>query len=53
MDNNFDLMEINKEAQGGTEIFMRFLYDGRIPRELLENVQILPGHVGELKDDKM
>jgi UDP-glucose:(glucosyl)LPS alpha-1,2-glucosyltransferase len=53
MDNNYDLMECNEKANGGTEIFMRFLYSGVIPRELLENVQIIPGHIKELKEDKI
>lgn len=53
MDNNYDLMEVNKDAHGGTEIFMEFLYSGVIPRELLENVQIIPGRVTTLKEDKI
>lgn len=53
MENNYDLMEINPNANGGTEIFMRFLYSGVIPRALLENVQIIPGRIGELKEDKI
>lgn len=53
MDNNYDLMTINANANGGTEIFMRFLYSGVIPRELLENVQIFPGSVGDMKEDKI
>ena len=43
---NFDLMETNEisnsNAAGGTELYMRFLYNGNIPRHLLENVQIVP-----------
>jgi UDP-glucose:(glucosyl)LPS alpha-1,2-glucosyltransferase len=53
MNNNFDLMEINPNANGGTELFMRFLYSGVIPRALLENVQIIPGRITELKEDKI
>ena len=52
-DNNYDLMQINDKANGGTELFMRFLYSGIIPRSLLENVQILPGRFSELKEDKI
>ena len=41
MQNNFDLMETNEisnsNAAGGTEMYMRFVYSGDIPRHLLEN----------------
>jgi UDP-glucose:(glucosyl)LPS alpha-1,2-glucosyltransferase len=56
MADNYDLMEvneINKNANGGTELFMRFLYSGIIPRELLENVQIIPGRITDLKEGKI
>jgi len=53
MADNYDLMEVNKDAHGGTELFMHFLYSGIIPRELLENVQIMPGRITELKEDKI
>jgi UDP-glucose:(glucosyl)LPS alpha-1,2-glucosyltransferase len=53
MTDNFDLMEVNRDAMGGTELFMRFLYSGIIPRELLENVQIIPGRITDLKEDKI
>jgi UDP-glucose:(glucosyl)LPS alpha-1,2-glucosyltransferase len=44
MTDNFDLMEMNelsKNSMGGTERMQRFLYDGRIPRDLLSNFQIV------------
>ena len=54
---NFDLMETNEisnsNAQGGTEMYMRFLYSGHIPRHLLENVQIIPSRLRTLKEDKI
>lgn len=54
---NFDLMETNEisnsNAAGGTEMYMRFLYDGHIPRHLLENVQIVPSRLRQLKEDKI
>ena len=55
--NNFDLMETNEisnsNAQGGTEMYMRFLYSGGIPRHLLKNVQIVPSRLRTLKEDKI
>jgi UDP-glucose:(glucosyl)LPS alpha-1,2-glucosyltransferase len=54
--NNFDLMESNEissKAMGGTEMYMRFLYDGTVPRHLLENVQIIPSRLSALKEDKI
>ena len=56
MENNFDLMESNEisnVAMGGTEMYMRFLYSGNIPRRLLENVQIIPSRLRTLKEDKI
>lgn len=59
MDNmdNFDLMmvpENAKNANGGTELMTRRLYDGSIPRELLEQCQIIPTRmVGELDPTKI
>lgn len=54
---NFDLMETNEisnsNANGGTEMYMRFLYNGNIPRRLLENVQIIPSRLRTLKEDKI
>ena len=53
---NFDLIEKNDlstTAMGGIELFMRYLYSGKIPRELLQQVQIIPGRVRELKQDKI
>ena len=42
-----------KDAMGGTELMMRALYDGRIARELLQEYQIIPGRITELKPDKL
>src|SRR5271154_2023247 len=56
MTDNHDMIERNdagKKSQGGTELFMNFLYDGVLPRELLEHFQIIPGRVRELKEDKI
>ena len=56
MTNNWDLIEKNemgKNANGGTEMFMRFIYDGTIERNLLENVQIIPGRIRELDPNKI
>ena len=56
MNNNWDLIEKNdagKNAMGGTELFMRFLYDDVIPRTLLEQTQIIPGRVRTLNKDKI
>lgn len=57
MENNFDLMETNEisnaNASGGTEMYMRFLYSGNIPRHLLENVQIIPSRLRTMKEDKI
>lgn len=53
---NYDLIENNevgKNAMGGTEMYMRFVYNGVVPRHLLENVQIIPSRLRELKDDKI
>ena len=55
-DNNWDLMENNEvgaKAAGGTERYMSFIYNGGIPRELLENVQIIPSRLRDLKEDKI
>jgi glycosyltransferase involved in cell wall biosynthesis len=53
---NFDLMESNEissKAMGGTEMYMRFVYSGKVPRHLLENVQIIPSRLRDLKEDKI
>lgn len=53
--NNFDLMERNelsKNSKGGTELLQERLYDGSIPRELLENVQIIFSRTRELQPNK-
>src|SRR5580693_2080595 len=55
MQNNYDLMEVTdiaKNSRGGTETAMERLYDGQVPRELLEQFQIIPTRVRELKMDK-
>lgn len=55
MNNNYDLIEITentKNAMGGTELLMHRIYDGKIPRSLLEKVQIIPSRVRELSGDK-
>jgi hypothetical protein len=55
MTNNFDLMEvpdIARGAQGGTESAMQRLYDGRVPRALLQEFQIIPTRVERLRQDK-
>jgi glycosyltransferase involved in cell wall biosynthesis len=55
MTDNYDLIEINdksKNSSGGTELMLRRIYDGSIPRELLEQCQIVPTRVRELKPDK-
>ena len=54
-ESNFDLMESNelsKSSRGGTELQMRRLYDGSVPRELLSQFQIIPSRVRELDPDK-
>jgi UDP-glucose:(glucosyl)LPS alpha-1,2-glucosyltransferase len=54
-ENNLDLMELTKGAEnalGGTELAMRRIFDGKIPRGLLEQFQIIPTRVRDLKEDK-
>jgi len=54
-ENNHDLIENNelsKNANGGTELMLRKIYDGFIPRETLEQFQIIPSRVRDLKEDK-
>lgn len=55
--NNWDLIETNefaKNANGGTELFMRMLYNGKtIPREFLLHTQIIPSRVRDLKNHKI
>lgn len=54
--NNWDLIENNelsKNALGGTELILRDIYDGTIPRNLLQEFQIIPSRVRELKEDKI
>jgi UDP-glucose:(glucosyl)LPS alpha-1,2-glucosyltransferase len=53
--NNHDLIENNElsaNASGGTELMMRRIYDGFIPRELLQQFQIIPSRVRDLQEDK-
>ena len=55
IENNWDLIENNelsKNANGGTELMLRRIYDGYIPRETLEKFQIIPSRVRELREDK-
>ena len=55
MTNNFDLMEvpdIARGAQGSTESTMQRLYDGRVPRALLQEFQIIPTRMERLREDK-
>jgi hypothetical protein len=55
MTNNFDLMEvpdIARGAQDGTESAMQRLYDGRVPRALLQEFQIIPTRMERLREDK-
>jgi len=50
---NTDLMithEMAKNSSGGSEYMHRKLYDGRIPRELLENFQIQSSRVSQAPD---
>jgi glycosyltransferase involved in cell wall biosynthesis len=52
---NHDLMErneINKNSKGGTELIQERLYDGKVPRELLKDVQIVFSRARELDDSK-
>jgi glycosyltransferase involved in cell wall biosynthesis len=57
MNNNWDLIEKNeasKNANGGTELFMRHLYDGNtIPREMLLQTQIIPSRIRTLDEEKI
>ncbi len=41
-----------RSSRGGTETAMERLYDGRVPRRLLEEFQIIPSRVRTLKPDK-
>jgi UDP-glucose:(glucosyl)LPS alpha-1,2-glucosyltransferase len=50
-ENNYDLIEVNELSQnskGGTELQLKRIYDGKIPRELLEQFQIIPSRVREV-----
>lgn len=56
MSNNYDLLEKNEvsvNANGGTELMLRSIYDGTIPRDLLEQFQIIPSRPRALKEDKI
>ena len=56
MTDNYDLLEINelnKNAMGGSEIMLRRIYDGKVPRELLEKFQIISSRVRELDPTKV
>jgi len=52
---NFDLMErneTNKNSKGGTELLQERLYDGSVPRELLEQFQIVCSRLRVLDETK-
>jgi UDP-glucose:(glucosyl)LPS alpha-1,2-glucosyltransferase len=52
---NHDLIErneLNKNSKGGTELLQERLYDGTVPRELLEQFQIVFSRVRDLDPDK-
>ena len=54
--NNYDLLEKNEvsmTANGGTELMLRSIYNGTIDRSLLENFQIIPSRVRDIKNDKI
>lgn len=54
-DTNYDLIPTTKEstnAMGGTELMLRRIYGGDVPRALLEKVQIHPSRVGEQQEGK-
>jgi UDP-glucose:(glucosyl)LPS alpha-1,2-glucosyltransferase len=56
MTDNYDLIENNEvgaKAMGGTEMYMRFIYDGTVDRKLLENVQIIPSRFRKLEPEKI
>lgn len=53
---NYDLLETNEvsaNANGGTELMLRSIYNGTIPRDLLEQFQIIPSRPRALKEDKI
>lgn len=53
--NNWDMIEhneVSQKANGGTELALRRIYDGFISRNVLENFQIIPSRVRDLKNDK-
>ena len=47
-----EINELNKKAHGGTELLMERLHNA-FPSELLDNFQIIPSRVRELKKDKI
>lgn len=56
MSDNLDLLlsnpNFNKESNGGTERMTRLIYDGSIPRELLEQFNIIPSRVRHVDPNK-
>lgn len=48
----FEKNELSKKAKGGTELLMERLYSA-VPEELLNNFQIIPSRVRDLKEDKI
>ena len=56
MTDNYDLRELNdanRNSRGGTEITTKQIYDGTIPRELLEQFQIVPSRIRDIHEDKI
>ncbi len=52
---NLDLLESNelsKDSNGGTELMLRRLYDGKIARDVIEQFQIIPTRVRDIQEDK-
>ena len=48
----FEFNEMQKKSNGGTEQICRMIEDS-LPSDLLEDFQIIPSRVGELKQDKI
>lgn len=54
---NLDLLlanpNFNKDSLGGTEIMCRLLYDGTVPRALLEKINLIPSRVRHIDPNKL
>lgn len=53
--NNHDMIESNNlsaKSLGGTELYMRRIYDGFIARDILDKFQIIPSRVRDINLDK-